>query len=58
MFIHYISVNWLLDIIDYEYGIPISDKGLFLIYMVIAGIFLFLILYYHKKEKDSVEAYR
>ena len=58
MFIHYISVNWLLDIIDYEYGIPISDKGLFHVYMVIAGIFLFLILYYHEKEKDSVEAYR
>lgn len=53
MFIHYISVNWLLDIIDYEYGIPISDKGLFLVYIVIAGIFLFLVLYYHEKEKKE-----
>lgn len=50
MFLHYISVNWLLDIIDYYWGIPVPDKELFLLYMVITGVFLFIILYLHQKE--------
>ena len=50
MFLHYVSVNWILNIIDYYWGIPVSNKSLFLLYMVITGIFLFLILYYHQKE--------
>jgi hypothetical protein len=50
MFLHYVSVNWILNIIDYYWGIPVSNKNLFLLYMVITGIFLFLILYYHQKE--------
>ena len=49
MFLHYVVVNWGLNIIDYYWGIPVSDKGLFLLYMVITGIFLFLILYFYLK---------
>lgn len=49
MFLHYFTVNLILNTIDYYWGIPVSDKELFLIYMVITGIFLFLILYYHQK---------
>ena len=45
MLIHYTSLNWVLNIIDYYIGIPISDRGLFLFYMSLTGIFLFLILY-------------
>ncbi len=45
MFIHYTSLNWVLNIIDYYIGIPISDRGLFIFYMSLTGIFLFLILY-------------
>ena len=45
MFLHYITLNWVLDIIDYNWGIPVSDKELFLLYMVITGVFLFIILY-------------
>ena len=45
MFLHYITLNWILDIVDYNWGIPVSDKELFLLYMVITGVFLFIILY-------------
>ena len=56
MFIHYITLNWVLDIIDYNIGIPISDRGLFLLYMIITGLFLFIILYlrYLTKNKTSI----
>ena len=45
MFIHYTLVNWLLNIIDYYIGIPISNWSLFIMYMSITGLFLFFILY-------------
>ena len=45
MFIHYVALNWSLNIIDYYWGIPISNKGLFLLYLILTGIFLFLILW-------------
>ena len=35
MFLHYISINWILDIIDYYWGIPVSNKEIFLLYMII-----------------------
>lgn len=50
LFIHYITLTFILNIIDYHWGIPVSDKGLFMIYMVIAGLFLFVILYLHMRE--------
>ena len=53
MFLHYITLNWVLNIVDYYWGIPISDKGMFLIYMVITGIFLFIILYLYLKTKKK-----
>ena len=49
MFLHYITINWVLNIIDYYFGIPVSDKGMFLIYMAITGIFMFVILYLYLK---------
>ena len=53
MFIHYITLNWVLNIIDYHIGIPITNRSLFLLYMIITGIFLFLILYF--KKHDTVK---
>ena len=44
MFIHYTAVNWLLNIVDYYVGIPLSDRSLFVMYMILAGISLFIIL--------------
>ena len=45
MFIHYISINTILNTLDYYIGIPMSNRSLFLMYMIITGITLFLILY-------------
>lgn len=49
--IHYITINWLLNIYDYYIGIPLSNKNLFLIYMIITGIIILLILYFKFKKK-------
>lgn len=49
MFIHYILVILILNIIDYHIGIPVSDKGLFLLYIIITSAFLFTIIYYKVK---------
>jgi len=58
MFLHYVAVSTILCSIDYEWGLPIEDWEYLILHFIIAGIFLFLVLYYHEKEKDSVEAYR
>lgn len=49
MFIHYIVTNVAISAIDCYIGIPITDFTLLLLYLIIAAIFLFLILYYHQK---------
>lgn len=56
MFLHYIAVNWILDIVDYYWGIPISDKEMFLLYWAITGIFLFIILYLHQRERGKCKS--
>ena len=47
IFLHYVSLNWVLNIYDYYIGIPVSDKEMLMIYFVITGVFLFIILYLH-----------
>lgn len=51
MFLHYILLINVLDIYDYYVGIPISSWNLFVLYVIIAAVFLFIILYLHQKEK-------
>lgn len=56
MFLYYVLVTDILNIIDYYIGIPISDFKLLMIHIIITGIFLFLILYlYVKYNKKPVE---
>lgn len=45
MFIYYILLILVLNIIDYHVGIPISNRGLLLMYVVITGMFMFYIIY-------------
>ena len=45
MFIHYITVILTINIVDYHWGIPVSDRGMLLIYGIITGVFLFVIVY-------------
>ena len=51
MFLHYIVANNIIIYLDYLIGIPVSTMTLFKIHVVLVGLFLFLILYFYKKEK-------
>lgn len=44
MFIHYIALTLVINIIDYHWEIPIPNRGMFVLYVLITGIFLFIIL--------------
>ena len=51
MFLWYILVNNILCWWDYEYGIPVPNRTLFILHIIVAGIFLFLVLYLHQKQR-------
>lgn len=51
MFINYIAANLSINMFDHFIGIPVSDFSLLLLYLILAGFFLFLILYYHQKSE-------
>lgn len=51
MFLHYILVTDIINIIDYYVGIPIEDLELLMIHGTITGLFLFVILYLYVKRK-------
>lgn len=44
MFLHYILVTDLLSIYDTYIGIPLSDRGLLALHIIIIGITLFVVL--------------
>lgn len=55
MFLWYIAVNNAVCWWDYNYELPVSDRGYLVLHFIIAGIFLFLVLYFHqrcRKEKS------
>lgn len=56
MFLHFVVVNELINAYDTHIGIPITDKELFCIHMIIAGISLFLILYLHVKSNKRANS--
>ena len=45
MFLWYIVTNDVVCWTDYTFGLPVSDKGYLLLHFIIAGTFLFIILY-------------
>lgn len=54
MFLHYIVSTWIINIIDYYVGIPISDLEYLCLQMIIAGISLFIILYLYVKSHKKL----
>lgn len=50
MFLYYILVTDIVNIIDYYVGIPVDDFGILAIHSIIIGISLFLILYFYVKH--------
>lgn len=53
MFLHYIVVNDTINYIDYYIGIPLQYHELLRLHIIIAGIFLLLVIYYHQKWKKE-----
>ena len=51
MFLHYVLVANVITLIEFYIGIPVSDEILMCIMSVITCVFLFLILYYYRREK-------
>lgn len=49
MIIHYITINKLMNMYDYYYRFPINDEKLAILYILVAGIFISLIIYYHNQ---------
>lgn len=45
MFIYYVLVCDVITWIDFTVGIPISNRAMFVLNLIVAGVFLFLILY-------------
>ena len=53
MFLHYIVVNDAINYIDYYIDIPLQYHELLRLHIIIAGIFLLLVIYYHQKWKKE-----
>lgn len=49
MFLYYVFVSDVINIIDYYVGIPMSTYGIITLQFCVAGLFLFLILYAYVK---------
>lgn len=54
MFLYYILVTDIINIIDYYIGIPVDSYGIVMIHSVIIGILLFIILYFYVKHNKKV----
>lgn len=50
MFLHYVVITWIINIIDYYIGIPITDLEYLCLQMIVAGVSLFIILYLYVKH--------
>ena len=51
MFLYYILIVDIINIIDYYIGIPISDFQLIMLHTIVTGISLFIILFLYIKRK-------
>lgn len=50
MFLYYILVTDMINIVDYYIGIPITDFRLLMFHSVLTGVFLFILLYVYVKN--------
>ena len=51
MFLYYILLINIINLIDYEYGIPLGLRPMIALQIIIAGIFLIVILYLKQHDK-------
>ena len=53
MFLYYILIVDIINIIDYYIGIPVSDFQLLMLHSIITGISLFIILFLYLKVNGT-----
>ena len=53
MFLRYIVLSNLVSIIDYEFGIPVSNRALLDIHFILLGLALFIALYLYLKQRNE-----
>lgn len=53
LFLWYIVANDVVCWVDYNFELPVSDRGYLLLHFIVAGLFIFLILYFHQKCKKQ-----
>lgn len=60
MFLHYIAISDIINIYDWYIGIDTSNRNLFIIHVIIAGISSFIILYLYVKnyKKTIIKDYK
>lgn len=55
MFMHYNTLMWILNIYDMYIGVPLNDRDILSVYLIITGIFIFIILrLYVKNHKKPI----
>lgn len=54
--IWYVVCNQLLNIFDYYVGIPVNDKGFFMLHIILIGITIITLTYLHVKETKRTGA--
>lgn len=54
MFLHYILVNNIISTLEFTVGLPVNFLGLCCIFSINFCVFLFLILYFHQKERKKI----
>lgn len=47
--LYYIGINMILNLIDEYIGIPVSNKSMYSIYLMITVIFIIFLIYEHQK---------
>ena len=50
--LHYITVNLILNVIDEYIGIPLSNRSLYAVYLIITFIFIMLLVYEHCRKRN------
>lgn len=55
MFLWYIMANNIICWSDQEFYLPISNWSFFMLHIIVAGLFLFLVLYFHQKYRRSLK---
>lgn len=56
--LHYIAVNMIINMLDDYIGIPLSNRSMMCLYMIITAIFIFILVYEHYKERISKDIER